>query len=69
MRESSKAFQEVVREMYTTYEWTLLQTGKVTTSTQRASLAHWTRSDEMILALVQGEGTPTSGSGSEHRGH
>ena len=26
MRESSKAFQEVVREMYTTYGWTLLQT-------------------------------------------
>ena len=26
MRESSKAFQEVVREMYTTYEWALLQT-------------------------------------------
>ena len=26
VRESSKAFQEVVREMYTTYEWTLLQT-------------------------------------------
>ena len=26
MRESSMAFQEVVREMYTTYEWTLLQT-------------------------------------------
>ena len=25
-RESIKAFQEVVREMYTTYEWTLLQT-------------------------------------------
>ena len=26
MRESSKAFQEVVREMYTTFRWTLLQT-------------------------------------------
>ena len=26
MRESSKACQEVVREMYTAYEWTLLQT-------------------------------------------
>ena len=26
MRESSKAFQEVVREMQTSYEWTLLQT-------------------------------------------
>ena len=26
MRESSKAFQEVVREMYTTYGWTLLRT-------------------------------------------
>ena len=25
MRESSKAFQEVVREMYTTHGWTMLQ--------------------------------------------
>ena len=53
MRESSKAFQEVVRDMYTTYECTLLQTVpclayigrlEVTTSTQKVSLVHWMRS-------------------------
>ena len=57
MQESSKAFQKVVREMYTTYEWTLLQTvpclaycgrlcqdGTATTSTQKVSPADWMRS-------------------------
>ena len=58
IRESSKAFQEVVREMYTTYGWTLLQTlpclayfgrfdslaGWQGISTQKVSPAHWMRS-------------------------
>ena len=60
MRESSKAFQEVVREMYTTYKGgpccrlyhalltavdsTPWQDGTETISTQKVSPAHWTRS-------------------------
>ena len=42
MKESNKAFQEVVREMYTTYEWTLLQTVPCLASCGRLdSLAGW----------------------------
>ena len=79
MRESSKAFHKEVREMYTTYEWTLLQTvpclaycGRLDSlagwhgddfSIQKVSPAHWMKS-----GIVQGEGAPMSGSGSEHRG-
>ena len=69
MRESSKAFQEVVREMYTTYGWSLLQTVPCLACCGRLdSLAGWhgddfyTEGPRDDPGFVQGEGAPTSGS-------
>ena len=73
MRESSKAFQEVVREMYTTYEWTLLRTVPCLAYCGRLdSLAGWhgddfctegepgalDEVDEMILASFKAKVLP-----------
>ena len=80
MRESSKAIQEVVREMYTTYGWTLLQTVTCLVFCGRLdSLAGWhgddfhtedepSAVDEIDeIAIVQSESAPTSVTGSEHK--
>ena len=83
MRESTKAFQEVVREMYTTYGWTLLQTVPCLAYCGRLdSLAGWhgddfyTESepgaldevDEMILASFKAKVLPRLGSGASTEG-
>ena len=76
MRESSKAFQEVMREMYTTHEWTLLQTVPCLAYCGRLdSLAGWHGDDfytegepgalgevdEMILASFKAKVLPRLG--------
>ena len=73
MTESSKAFQEVVREMYTTYGWKLLQTVPCLAYCGRLdSLAGWhgddfytegepgalDEVDEMILASFKAKVLP-----------
>ena len=83
MSESSKAFQEVVREMYTTYEWTLLQTVPCFAYCGRLdSLAGWhgddfyaegepgalDEVDEMILASFKAKVLPRLGLGASTEG-
>ena len=83
MRESSKAFQEVVREMYTTYGWTLLQTVPcLTYCGGHDSLAGWhgddfctegepgalDEVDEMILTSFKAKVLPRLGPGASTEG-
>ena len=83
MTGSSKAFQEVVREMYTTYGWVVLQTVPCLAYCGRLdSLAGWhgddlyTESepgaldevDEMILASFKAKVLPRLGSGASIEG-
>ena len=83
MRESSKALQEVVREMYTTYEWTLLQTVPCLAKSGRLdSSAGWQGDDfhtegepsaldevdEMILASFKAKVLPRLGPGASTEG-
>ena len=83
MRESSKAFQEVVREMYTTCGWTLLQTVPCLAYCGRlGSLTGWhgddfytegepgalDEVDEMILASFKAKVLPRLGPGASTEG-
>ena len=82
-RESSKACQEVVREMYTTYGWTLLETVPCLACCGRHdSLAGWNGDDfytegepgaldeavEMILASFKAKVLPRLGPGASTEG-
>ena len=84
IRESSKAVQEVAREMYTTYEWTLLRTVPCLAYCGRLdSLAGWhgddffytegepgeiDEVDEMILASFKAKVLPRLGPGASTEG-